>query len=181
MEKQIAEVKPVKLIEGAELAKLIKSIANRGKILDADLHRAAMSCLHQAEKHGNITPALDLLNALPKSGRRAALLVWFEAHGKFARNGGEGSKDKPLVFAKDGITLMEEANKKPFYVYTKEVDPAPYTMDSVRSDIARILAKAKKAHTAGKLATPEYEAICKLQSAVPGEISMAADAAKAAQ
>lgn len=74
-----------KIIESAKaIDTAIASIAKRGKTLQADIHVAAVSCLVHADKHGDITLAVKLVEAVPSLARKNALRDWFIAHGKFS-------------------------------------------------------------------------------------------------
>lgn len=68
--------KPV-VIEGtAEIKKAILSIEKKGKSLDADIQKAAVSCLLHINKHGDTTLLDSLVHALPKGSRKSALVEW---------------------------------------------------------------------------------------------------------
>lgn len=71
------------IVESKPLAKLVMSIAERGVKLDSDIHLAACSVLAHTAAHRNKTLIGNLVDALPKSARRKALIDWFEAFGPY--------------------------------------------------------------------------------------------------
>lgn len=132
----------VKLIDvKADLITLIDSIANRGKKLDTDIHRAAVSVLVHAVKHGDITLADRLRSALPASGRKNALTAWFCAYGPFA----VGEKDQ-LLYRKldDGEFNVTAAIAEPFWQYAPEPKFVPFDL---KAELQKLVKKAQKAAT----------------------------------
>ena len=65
------------IVESKPLAKLVSSIAERGAKLDSDIHLAACSVLAHTAAHRNKTLIGNLVEALPKSARRKALIARF--------------------------------------------------------------------------------------------------------
>jgi len=59
--------------------KALDSIAGRGKRLDADIHKAACSVMAHFAKHRDDKVVVRLMEVMPKSSRRKALIDWFEA------------------------------------------------------------------------------------------------------
>lgn len=65
-------------------AQIIKAIASIGKTankLRIDVQAAAVGCVEHAHKHGDVTLADKLVEALGKGMRRASLRAWFETNG----------------------------------------------------------------------------------------------------
>lgn len=131
----------------ADLIKLIDSIATRGKKLDKDIHQAAVSSLVHAAQHGDITVAVRLTEALPKSGRKNALIAWLTSFGPFAL--GEGNK---LVYKKleDGQLNVQAASAEPFWEFAPEPAYVPFDL---KAQIEKLIGKAEKA-----AADPEHAA-----------------------
>ena len=65
----------------AGIIKAIESIQTRGKKLDADIHRAGVSCLDHLNKHHCVELVNQLIHAMPKGSRINALRSWFEEFG----------------------------------------------------------------------------------------------------
>ena len=66
----------------ADIKKAIESIERKGKSLDWDIQRAAVSCLAHINKHGDTTLLDSLVNAMPKGSRKSALVEWAVALGE---------------------------------------------------------------------------------------------------
>ena len=69
----------------AEINKAIASIAKRGAKLDGDIHKAGVAVIAHASEHGDSTLADKLVQAMPKGGRKLALVEWMLAHGQLAK------------------------------------------------------------------------------------------------
>jgi hypothetical protein len=133
----------VMLTEKREILALISVIASTGTALDGNIHQAAVSCLDHAEKHGDVTLASRLVEAMPRSSRKAALIHWFEQFG-------------PLVFDKEKTAFhisrkkekapyrVSEAVETPFYDYTTERNPAPFSIERLFKSVTSKLQKAKE-------------------------------------
>lgn len=132
----------VKLIkEAGKLRTLIVSIETQGKKLDVDIHRAACSCLSHAEQHGDVTLATALVDAMPKSGRRKALIHWFVTNGKLAfKKGDVFSLDK----GKSKSWKLEEACETPFWDLIPEPDIKTLTIEGLVAMVKNKIAKAQE-------------------------------------
>ena len=129
----------LKLLTGASaINTAIASISKRGKSLEKDIHVAAVSCLIHADKHGDITLAEKLVQAVPSLARKNALRDWFIAHGKFDYD----AKAKQFKFDKASTTLVEEATVTPFWQFKPEVEYKPFDLDAA---IQNTLKRALKA------------------------------------
>lgn len=121
----VTKTTPVKMkvLTGADvIAKMIASIGKRGKALDKDVHIAAVSCLVHADKHGDITLANKLIEALPASQRKNALRDWFLAFGKFNYD----TQNKVFTFNKLATTQTETAINTPFWEFKPEATYVPF-------------------------------------------------------
>lgn len=147
----------LKLLTGASaINTAIASISKRGKSLEKDIHVAAVSCLIHADKHGDITLAEKLVQAVPSLARKNALRDWFIAHGKFDYD----AKAKQFKFDKASTTLVEEATVTPFWDFKPEKEYIPFDLDKA---IDTIIKRASKAIENGdKLDLDKVEAIRKL-------------------
>lgn len=133
----------MKLIDKAsEVTKLIESIHGRGKKLDADIHRCAVSCLHHADQHGDVTLLQKLIEAMPKSARRNAVIGWACAFGKFAPS----EDGKSVVYAKEEETDIEQAIAIAPWEFAPEQAFRPFDLDK---ELDRLMKKAIEAAESG--------------------------------
>jgi hypothetical protein len=112
-----------------QINKKIKSIKNRGKSLDKDIHETGVAIMRHALQHHDYTAANRLVDAMPKSGRTKAFIKWFSDHTPYNWN----EKDKvfklPKNKDKQRAFLIDEAEKVPFWQYTAEVTPGIIDVD----------------------------------------------------
>ena len=156
MAKEVKKV-TVKLLDGAKaIDKAIASISTRGKSLQRDIHIAAVSCLNHADKHGDITLAQKLIDAIPTLARKNALRDWFIAFGKF----GYDEKSKLMTYNKKGATLLQEAMDMPFWDFQPEKAYVPF---DIKAQLENILKRANSAIERGeKVDSKVLEAVQKL-------------------
>ncbi len=97
----------------AALDAALKSIANRGKRLDADIHKFALSAALHTAVNGNPHYVNELIANMPKGSRVNALREWFSTFGpvEFALSSKEFVTDKD--HAKQMVTEMNEGAKLP--------------------------------------------------------------------
>lgn len=130
------------LIKGTDaITKSIKSVETRGKALDNLIHLTACSILAHVHEHREVSLANKLLNALPKSGRKNALIAWFEAYGEMLFDG----KDKEMKFCKDTTTEQDKAELDPFWKFVPE--PAYHALD-LNAAVAKLVKEAIKRNEA---------------------------------
>lgn len=117
----------IKLENVKQIGARIASIAKRGKRLDLDIHFCAVQCMLHAIKCGDMTLATRLVDAMPKSGRRKALVAWFRGFGPFNYTEDNGFKlDKRAEARKYDV---ETANENPFYDFTEELEIVEFTLE----------------------------------------------------
>lgn len=169
----MAEAKQVqfKLItEGKDLNTLIKSIGNRGKLLDRDLHVAGVSALYHAYTHGSTAFAQQLVEAIGSSGRKGALKKWLFHFGCFIFK--EDNKtfgiDKDLK-VKGFDAISKDAIATPFWELTTDKDDVEFVdaMQQVRSLIKRLTTAKQN----GKLRAEDEAVLAKLAMVAPAVIS----------
>lgn len=132
----------MKIIDkAAEVTKLIESIEGRGKKLDADIHRCAVSCLHHADKHGDVTLMQKLIEAMPKSSRRNAVIAWAIEYGRFASD----EKGKNVVYSKEATTDIEQAIAVTPWDFKPEPAFKPFDLDK---ELDRLFKRAEEAAAA---------------------------------
>ena len=147
----------------------ISSIAKRGASLDADIQLAACSVLAHIDQHGDVTLADRLVNAMPKSGRKLALVEFMLAFGKLAVLKANSKENKAAIesgrvfaYAKDKDTDIEGAIAKPWYEFKKEA--AVSEAFDVQASVKAILTRMAKAAKEGKRIDHKEEAIAEVQA-----------------
>lgn len=147
--------KTFKLVEGAaNIQKLIVSVTTRGKKLENDLHVAAVSTLHHAGQHGDITLANRLLEGLPASTRKNALREWYLSFGKFKWN----EEEKALAYDKTKQSLLDDAIATPFWEFKPE--PAFKPLD-IAGSLMSFLNRVDSATAKGQELSAEELAVVK--------------------
>lgn len=120
----------------------IASIATRGKKLDLDIHFCAVQCMLHAEKHGDFTLSTRLVDAMPKSGRRKALVAWFKGFGPFNYSEEKGfSKNKTADARKFDV---KQANENPFYDFTNELAVSEFTLEAALRQLKTLNTRVSK-------------------------------------
>jgi len=150
-----------KLIEkAAEVSKQIESIARRAKKLDHDIHVVAVSCLHHANKHGDVTLMQKLIESLGKSQRRNAVIAWACAYGKFEVN----ETGKNVVYLKTNATDLEGASNESPWDYMPEPKFQPFDLGA---ELAKLVKKAQKASedSRNKVTPEQLAALARLTGA----------------
>jgi len=132
----------MKLItDGTKLKAAIKSIANRGKKLDADIHVAATSVLEHVKQHGDTTVVASLVSAMPKSARRKALIHWVKAFAPISveqdKSGKVTAKLNPIREADKSDFAIEDAFETPFWDFTPEKEVKPMTFEKLMAYVEK--------------------------------------------
>lgn len=115
------------ITDAKKLKASIARIRTSGAKLDARIQVAAISVIDHADKHGDTTLADALVNAMPKSGRKLALVEYLLAFGKFEVITAKSADDRKAIeagrvfkFAKDKVTNLDGADDKMWYDFRKE-------------------------------------------------------------
>ena len=87
------------ITDAKKLKASIASIRTSGAKLDERIQVAAISVIDHADKHGDTTLADALVNAMPKSGRKLALVEYLLAFGKFEVITAKSADDKKAIEA----------------------------------------------------------------------------------
>lgn len=100
--------------DAAKINTLIKQIKSTGATLLAKVELCAACCIVHAIKHGNTTPANNLIEALPPGWRSNSLRKWFQAYG-------------PMVYMTKGAAkaageVMDEDERGKLYMDKSRVD-----------------------------------------------------------
>ena len=126
----------------ATLVAAITDISVTGKKLDGMIWVAAVSVMAHVEKHGDITLAQSLVDAMPKGSRVNALLAYLENFSKLAWD----AADKKLVFSKDRKTDIEGAMAVSWVEFKPE---PPYQSMTLEGAVAALIKKALERAEAG--------------------------------
>lgn len=152
----------VKLIVGtAAIDKAITSIKNRGAKLDNDIQLAGLSVLAHTAEHRDTGVMDRLVNAMPKSARKLALVEWMLAYG-VARKLDPKNKDEAAAikagrvfqYEKERKLDLEGAQEKQWHEFKPEADVV--TAFDAQSAVAALLARMRGA--AAKGLTIEHKA-----------------------
>lgn len=121
----------VKLLTQSDVAKLIDTIGEGARNLQADIHQAACSTLDHARAHGDWTGITRLMDTLPKSQRVQALKVWYSefSGGRIALSVDPDTKQWRVNKDKFGGRVeadfrVEAAMETTYADLTKEKDPS---------------------------------------------------------
>lgn len=160
----------MELIKSAALiAKAITSIAGRGAKLDKDIHVAGVSVLAHASEHGDTTLCDKLVQAMPKGGRKLALVEWMLAYGQIAKLDPKQDKDaiaagrlfkldRERKFDQEGAVATSWVEFKP--------EAAVHTAFDAQAAVLSVLARLNKAAKDGLTIEGKAEALAKAQELV---------------
>ena len=126
------------ITNAAELRQRIRDIYHAGRKIDGDIHVAATSCMFHAGEHGDVTLFERLLDAMPKSSRRVALITWGEMYFPITVNRKTGkTKLKPKRTAEDW--QHDVAQAVPFWEASKEeAKPVEQKVETIRNYLERL-------------------------------------------
>ena len=150
-------------MDTAKLNALIDSIASRGKRLDNDIHRAGINCIYHIDQHGDITLAEKLIESMPKSSRKKALVLWFMDNSKLSYN----EEEKKYVYDKSKKTSLERAIEKPFWDHSQEVKPiSPVDLDKRLESLIKQAEKALEDEQAKAKSNVDLDKLQKLKELI---------------
>lgn len=157
------------ITDAKALGSLIKSIGNRGKLLDRDLHQAAVSALFHAYTHRSTAATQQLLDAMGKAGRKGALKTWLFHFGCFEfKEDGKTLGIVKAMKAADFDKIKVEAIDTPFWELTADKDDAGL-VDAMAA-VQALVKRLTKANTDGKLDADGASVLAKLSSVVPAVV-----------
>jgi len=133
------------IVETAKVKEIIVSIAGRGKRLDADIHKAGVSCMYHAQQHGDVTLMQNLIMALPKSARRKGFCAWVDAHMPVAEP--TDVKEGTVVLKKDRVDAdfaITGAETSPFWAFTDEKAPVYLSINGMIEAFRKQMERASK-------------------------------------
>lgn len=163
MTKQLAFI--AKLNTGAGIDAGIAWIRSTGSKFDATAHQVAVAIMRHAKDSGDCSRALKLVQAMPKSGRRSALINWFSAFSPINVTMAKEAKDCKVGLRKADAKLyvpfnVDGADANPFYEYEKEpgVD-VDFTAEELNELILKLVKRVATKVKDGKIAANDKERI----------------------
>lgn len=156
----------------ATVDKLIKSIAQRGTKLDADLHTAACCALNHVALHNDPTLLNRLVQAVPKSGRANSIIIWALKFGNLSLNDGKTRDTMPLVYDKEKPHDIPAAVAMPFWEFrnVREGGGREWLYADFIGNVMKTLARhATEATPEGKRAKAALDAITAVNEAINTE------------
>lgn len=138
--------------DGQSISKLTKSISSRNKKLRTDIAYCAAMCVMHAVKHGNVTPATQLCDALGGGWRVNALRDWFVAFGPFMWDQEAKAfaldKTRQPAYKKemkaDEVKFASSLTEEPFWEFKPEPEYQGFDLKEV---LGTVIKRAKKAQT----------------------------------
>ena len=124
-----------------QLNKNLRSIKLRGKNLDILIQSTAIGGIVHAMEHGNNTPLTNLVNVMPKSGRKQALIKYLVDHTPYNWNNEKEKFTKPKNPKRQ--FMLEEAKEVPFWEYTVEKEPTAIDVNKVLESLIKRVSKAQ--------------------------------------
>ena len=100
----------------------IKLIRTNGAKLDNLIQEAAIGCIEHAAAHGDVRPANQLWDAMPKSARRNALGMYLVEYGAIRVNTGKDKEQSRFKFKKDFETDVAAARAVMWFSFKPEKD-----------------------------------------------------------
>lgn len=157
------------LVDAKKIKASIALIKTNGAKLDSRIQECAVSVINHADQHGDTTLADSLVNAMPKSGRKLALVEFLVAFGKFEVITAKSADDKKALeagrvfkLAKDKVTNLDGANAKMWYDFRKEAKVSEAF--DVQSQVKSLLSRMNSAIKEGKEILHKDEAIAEARA-----------------
>lgn len=107
--------------------KLADSIAKRGKVLDSDIQRAAVSAICYSIIHGDVTIGQKLIECFPAGSRKQSLVTYFEVRGNFEFD----KKAKNVVYRKNPHAEQDMAVLIPLLAENPWTSAKPEAIESI--------------------------------------------------
>lgn len=162
MKLQTINQAPTLLNNTSDINKAITGISKAGAQLDSIIQLTALSVLKHISLHHDTTLADKLVNAMPKSGRKLALVEFLLAYGTFSKL--DSSIDKEAIKAgryfkndKTKTLDLQAAIDKPWYAMKKEA-PVLTAFDA-HASVKALMARLTAANTSGLEITNKAQAL----------------------
>lgn len=157
----------------------IALVRSSGAKLNELIHETALMILEHAQKHGDCTPAFQLVLAMPASMRRSMLIQWFATFSPI-RIKTDFSGVGMLKPTSKGYTDfdIEAASVTPFYVMAEGTpENAPKMLDFmailnlVKKAVERIESEADEGHIAEDDKAPALALAKSIRSVLKGNVA----------
>ncbi len=131
------------------IGRSINAIVGAGKKLDARIHATACAILSRANEHNDGSRINCLVNAMPKSARRKALVAWFHHYSNFRLvEGKDGLFPPAKMIGKDSKMFRAElplgSFENPFWsVPEKDTDPKAFDSKAFAHAVAALIKRAQ--------------------------------------
>ena len=150
------------ITDKATLTKRIATLAKDMKSIDNRIHTIAVSTMYHMQQHGDVRGAQELLEAMPRSTRRKALIAWYEDFGPLTIDPKTSSVELTKGRTPDQFKL-EECAEVHFGDYTTERAPVPVTLEAI---VAMVEKKLEKGIEQGNITDEQGVSILDALSAV---------------
>jgi hypothetical protein len=145
-----------------EIDRNIKAVKRNGVAWNNLVHTTAVAILSHAQEHGDCTRALALVEAMPKSTKRAALIEWFAEYSPIGMN----VKERKVRFHKPDAKAynpfdVEKATDNPWFdrESAKKEDLPDTTLEEAHKKLFKLAASFEKRLDDGEVAANDREAI----------------------
>lgn len=161
----------------AEILSACTTIHSTGQQLQTLMHKTACSVLQHFGKNKDTRVVLAMLNALPESVRKNALISWFEAFGQMTIREDKESKIITVLYAADKKTRLGDAMAKPFWKFVAKEGAAyePLNFNEYVASQIKKLEKDLEKVPAQKNEDPRRTLLVALQAAQKAAIPTAED------
>lgn len=148
----------------------IKSIAGRGKKLDNDIQRAALSAIHHHHENGDYDLINSLVAAMPKGSRVNALREFIDAYGGVSYNA-ESKAFEHNKAKRDAALYAVEIESGEMKHWT-EFKPEPeYKPIDFPAQLARLLKQAEERMGTDKGDNIPADLVKKVRTAIAAEVT----------
>lgn len=128
----------------ADTNKSIDSIARIGAKLDTQIHHTAVSALAHHATHGDVTLINRLVNAMPKSARKNALMAWSLHFGGLMQNTDKSSREAAPLLHDKGAAEFDQAAAydMPFWMFKAKEGTPTWNFDTYLASLTKSLVAA---------------------------------------
>ena len=145
----------------------IKWVRTTGNKFDNTVHLIAVAVVVHAKEHGDCSFALRLVEAMPRSARRAALIKWFTAFSPISVTFTKEADKRRVGLRKPGMANFNEYNiegarANPYYDWDKAEDNALAALlglGDFNEAVVKLADRMAKAVKDGKVKEEDKEAV----------------------
>lgn len=157
------------LVGTSAINKAIASIKNRGAKLDNDIQLVGLSVLAHTAEHGDTSVMDALVNAMPKSARKLALVEWMLAYGRAEKLDPKLDAEaikagRVFKYNKERKLDLVGATENKWWEFKPEA--SVQTAFDAQAAVASVLARMRKASANGMTIEHKAEALAQAQALV---------------